>query len=29
MNLTYWAAGIAAAGVLLYLVVALLNAEEL
>ena len=29
MNPTYWAAGIAAAGVLLYLVVALLNAEEL
>jgi len=29
MNLTYWAAGIAAAGVLLYLVMALLNAEEL
>ena len=29
MSLTYWAAGLAAAGVLLYLVVALLNAEEL
>jgi hypothetical protein len=29
MNMTYWAAGIAAAGVLLYLVMALLNAEEL
>lgn len=29
MNMTYWAAGIAAAGVLLYLVVALLNAEDL
>jgi hypothetical protein len=29
MNPTYWAAGIAAAGVLLYLVMALLNAEEL
>jgi len=29
MNLTYWAAGIAAAGVLLYLVVALLHAEDL
>ncbi|RYE97009.1 MAG: potassium-transporting ATPase subunit F [Oxalobacteraceae bacterium] len=29
MNVTYWAAGIAAAGVLLYLVMALLNAEEL
>jgi hypothetical protein len=29
MNLTYWAAGIAASGVLLYLVVALLRAEDL
>ena len=29
MNPTYWAAGIAAAGVLRYLVMALLNAEEL
>jgi hypothetical protein len=29
MNLTYWAAGLAAAAVLLYLVVALLNAEDL
>jgi hypothetical protein len=29
MNLTYWAAGLAAAAVLFYLVVALLNAEEL
>jgi len=29
MSLSYWAAGLAAAGVLLYLVVALFNAEEL
>jgi hypothetical protein len=29
MNLTYWAAGLAAAAVLLYLIVALLNAEDL
>lgn len=29
MTLTYWAAGLAAAGVLLYLVVALLRAEDL
>jgi hypothetical protein len=29
MNITYLVAGIAAVGVLLYLVVALLNAEEL
>jgi hypothetical protein len=29
MTLTYWAAGLAAAAVLLYLVVALLNAEDL
>lgn len=29
MNITYVVAGIAAVGVLLYLVVALLNAEEL
>jgi hypothetical protein len=29
MNLTYWAAGLAAAAVLVYLVVALLYAEEL
>jgi hypothetical protein len=29
MNITYWAVGLAAAGVLLYLVVALLNAENL
>jgi hypothetical protein len=29
MNLTYWAVGIAAALILAYLVVALLNAEDL
>jgi hypothetical protein len=29
MNLTYWVAGVAAALVLCYLVVALLNAEDL
>lgn len=29
MTLTYWAAGLAAAAVLFYLVVALLNAEDL
>lgn len=29
MTLTYWAAGLAAAGVLAYLVVALLTAEDL
>lgn len=29
MTLTYWAAGMAAAAVLLYLVVALVNAENL
>lgn len=29
MNLVYWAAGMAAAAVLFYLVVALLNAENL
>ena len=29
MNLSYWAAGIAAGGVLVYLVLALLNAEDL
>jgi hypothetical protein len=29
MSLTYWAVGLAAAAVLVYLVVALLNAENL